>query len=293
MPLTSPNHSPRSRLGLALALILALVPSATQAAQPDDWAPNLTTTATWHNNAANSGHADDELGAFALQADLLSGKTYPFGRDDALRFTGHLGAEWWPRFKGLTQGAGGARAEWRHAFGTGQLAPTLSLEGAADAIAAKETGRRGVATGVTLVARKRLDPRTRFTLSHEVSRLAARYGLFDRTAHETTLALDRDFGDASRLSFSVHHRDGDFVTYATVPRPDLAALAPHSLDLDTFGRPMRAYRIDARTWTSRIAYTRALHEQAALVVAGEWRSTRRAALSVTNLLLSIAIVHQY
>jgi len=263
------------------------------AARADNWAPNLTTTAAWHRNASNADASADQISALALQADLLSTQRYPFGRADALHLTAHLGGEWWPRFRGLTQGALGGRAEWRHAFGTGPLAPTVLIEGSADAIAAGETGRRGVATGVTFLARKRLDPRTRLSAWHEVSWLEARYATYDRAASETALALDRDLNESSRLTFSVRFRDGDVVTHATPPRADLAALAPHQLDVATFGRPMRAYRVDARTWSGRLAYTRALNENAALVASTEGRTTERASLRYDNLLVALAIVHQY
>ena len=282
------RHSfPILRLAVGCGLASAV------AARADNWAPNLTTTATWHQNASNADASADEISALALQADLLSAQRYPFGRTDALHLTAHLGGEWWPRFRGLTQGAVGGRAEWRHVFGTGPLAPSVSIEGSADAIAARETGRRGVATGVTLLARKRLDPRTRLSAWHEVSWLEARHATYDRAASETTLALDRDLNELSRLTFSVRLRDGDIVTHGTPPRADLEALAPHQLDVDTFGRPMRAYRVDARTWSGRLAYTRALNEDAALVASAEWRTTERASLRFGNLLVALAIVHQY
>lgn len=287
IPFLRRRSYPFLRFAAACALASAL------AARADHWAPNLATTATWHQNASNADASADEISALALQVDLLSAQRYPLGRADALHLTAHLGGEWWPRFRGLTQGAVGGRAEWRHTFGPGPLAPTISIEGSADAIAARETGRRGVTTGVTFLARKRLDPRTRLSAWHEVSWLAARYSTYDRAASETALALDRELNESSRLTFSVRFRDGDIVTHATPPHADLAALALHQLDVDTFGRPMRAYRVDARTRSGRLAYTRALNEDAALVASAEWRTTARASLRFGNLLLALAIVHQY
>ncbi len=285
-----------ARFGLIVPtrlLASLLLAGAVTARAAEDWAPNLTTTATWNSNATNSQESLDQIDSIALLADLLSSRSYAVGRTDALLVTAHLGAEWWPRYRGLTRGAAGGRVEWRHTFGPGPLAPTLSLEGSADAVAARETGRRGVATGVTLTARKRFDARTRGTVWHEVSWMEARYATFDRAASETALELDRDLNDTARLTLTVRFRDGDIVTYATPPRADLAALAPNQLDVDTFGRPMRAYRVDAHTWSARAAYTRALDERSALVTAYEWRTSERATLRVTNHLISVALVHQF
>jgi hypothetical protein len=277
---------------LRFATLAAAVLCAGATTRADNWQPNFTTGAVWHNNATNATGLD-QIDSLQLRADLLAAQKYPLGRDDALQLSGHLGGDWWPRYNGLMTGAAGGRAEWRHTFGIAAHAPVFSVGGAADAIGAKETGRRGVATGLTAALSKRFNDLTRGTLSHEVTWMAARYGTYDAAASETKLEIDRDLNDLTRITFAGLFRDGDIVTYAEGTRPDLVALAPHRLDVDTFGRPMTAYRVDARTWGAKVAFARALDPDTALIVAYEWRDTKRQTLSFTNNLLSIALVHQF
>jgi hypothetical protein len=262
-------------------------------ARADDWEPNLTTAALWHSNATNADTTTDQIDSLQLQADLLASQRYAYSRDDSVHLAGHIAAEWWPRYNGLMTGAVGARAEWRHKFGISALAPTFSIGGAADAIAAKETGRRGVSTGVTVALRKRFNDLTRGTFSHEVGWMDARYGAFDRAASETTLEVDRDLTELTRLTFTVRFRDGDVVSYGSAGRAELEALAPQRVDVETFGRPMVAYRIDARSWSARVAFIRALDQDSAVIAAYEWRETERSTLSFVNNVVSVALVHQF
>jgi hypothetical protein len=262
-------------------------------AHAEDWAPNLTLTGTWESNATNANVSTDQIDSLRLDGSLLSTQRYALGRDDALHATAHLAGQWWPRYNGLMSGAAGGRLEWRHQFGVDPLAPIVALQGAADAVAAKETGRRGVLVGATLSARKRFNDFTRGTFAHEVSWFDARYGVYDRAASETSFELERDLNHVTRLSLTTRFRDGDIVSYAAGPRADLEALAPQRIETDNFGRTMTAHRIDAQTWSARAAFVRALDDSSAVVVAYEWRHTKRDTLRFTNHLMSVALVHQF
>lgn len=259
----------------------------------EDWAPNLTTGVTWESNATNADASTDQIDSLRLNGDLLASQKYPFGRDDAVHATVHFGGEWWPRYNGLTSGAAGGRLEWRHQFGTDPLAPSVSVEGYADGVVAKDTGRRGALFGAAFSARKRFDNATRGTFSHEVSWFDARYATYDRGASETALEVERDLNSVTRFTLRGAFRDGDIVSYASGPRTDLVALAPDRLDTDVFGRALTAHRVDARTWSARGAFIRALDERSAVIVAYEWRKSARTPLRVTNHLISVSLVYQF
>jgi hypothetical protein len=279
---------------LTRSLLLPLTIVALSAnGRADDWAPNLTASAIWHSNATQANRSADQLDSLDIKGDILASQRYPFGRDDSLHLGVHLGGDWWPRYNGLLSGAAGGRIEWRHKFGVDTRAPIVALEGTADSVAAKETGRRGVSTGITASVRKRLNDLTRVTLWHEVAWFDARYSTYDRAAGETAFEIDRDLTDVTRLTFTARFRDGDVVTYAAGARPDLEALAPHRLEVTTFGRAMMAYRVDAKTWSARLALVRALDESSAIVFAYERRETERGSLRFGDHLLSVGLVHQF
>jgi hypothetical protein len=288
------ENSPSNALTMSRLLLLAtalLLPFTV--ARADDWAPNLTLTGTWQDNASNASLSSDRVAGFVTDADLLASQRYTFGLGDSIHPALHIGGEWWPRFNNLNRAAFGGRVEWRHKFGVGALAPIFSAEVAADAILAQETGRRGFSSGITLALRKRFNDAWRGTLSHEFARHDARYAVFDRTGNETTIELARELNDVARLTFALRYRDGDVLSYGTPPRPDLVALAPNRLAVETFGRPMVAYSIDARTIAGKAAVIRALDESTAIVVAYEYRNTEKSPLRYVNHLVSLGLVHQF
>jgi hypothetical protein len=275
--------------GIATALLIVTA----LAARADNWSPNLTTLGAWHNNISNADTSADQIDSLQTAADLVAWQRYAVGRDDSVRVTAHFAGEWWPRYQELMTGAMGGRLGWYHQFGPDPRAAVVSVEGFADGIATNDSNRRGFAVGATVTVRKRFNDLTRGTLSHEVSWMDARQATYDRAASETSFEIDRDLTNVSRLTFTARFRDGDVLSHASGTRPDLEALAPHRLEVTTFGRPMTAYRVDARTWSARVAYLRALDDNSAIVLAYEWRDTQRKPLSFVNNIVSVSFVHQF
>ena len=77
------------------------------------------------------------------------------------------------------------------------------------------------------------------------------------------------------------------------PRRSNEDRAPHRVETDTFDRPMTAYRIDAQSWSARLALVRAIDDSTALQLAYEHRSARRGPLRFPAHLLSVAMIHQF
>jgi hypothetical protein len=263
------------------------------AARAEDWAPNLTGSAIWHSNATFADQSADQLESLQINADVLASHRYALTRDDSVQLTAHFAGDWWPRYDKLLRGAAGGRAELRHQFGPAPRALVVALEGAADAVEARERGRRGFSTAVTASVRKRFDDFTRATLRHEVSWYEARLGTYDSAASETAVEIDRDLTRVMRLTFTARWRDGDIVSYATGLRPDLEDRAPNRVETDTFDRTMTAYRIDAQTWSGRVSLVRALDDSSAILIGYEHRNARRGPLRFPDHLLSVAIIHQF
>ena len=274
-------------------LVVAWVALVASGARADGWTPTLTLAATWHDNASNASASADRIGALQTGAELLLSERYGVARNDSVLVSARFAGDWWERYSGLTRGAAGARVEWQHKFGLGAFVPVASVELAADAVAAAESGRRGIATGITFALRKRFNDQWRAMLTQEFARHDARRAVFDRAGTETACEVGREITEISRFSVRLSYRRGDVLSYATPPRPDLVALAPNRADVETFGRPMVAYSIDARSVGARAAYVRALNEQSTVILAYEWRETERSSLQYTNHLVTVALAHQF
>lgn len=275
------------------AAVLVFSASLAFAGAPAGWAPNLTTTATWDSNATNADRSGDVIGALQLRADLATTTRLALDTGDGLLVGAHLAAEFWPRSSGLDQLAVGPRVTWQHKFGIGALAPGFGVELAGDLIFARETGRSARAGTLTFTWRKRLDEATRLALKQEFARRDARELVFDRTGAESSVELDRDLDEFWALSFTTRWRDGDVLSYATPPRPDLVALAHVREPYDMFGRPFVAYSLEAHSLSGSLAATRTLARNTWLIFCYEWRETERNPLRYVNHLVSAALVRQF
>jgi hypothetical protein len=287
----SPGARQIGRWAIRWLLCLALCPFA--GIRAEDWAPNLTLMTAWHDNAGNSNAAVDKIRALQTRADLIGTQRYDLGRGDSLHPLLRVQAEWWPRYERLTQAGAGGLIEWRHQFGNGPLAPVFSIEGGADAVTAKESVRRGTSSHAGVALRKRFDDAWRVTVRHGYARHDARGAVFDRRGSETAVEVDRDLSATARITFRASYRDGDVVSYATPPRPDVEALAPRRQELDTFRRPMVAHAIDARTTAARLGLIRAIDEHSAGMIGYEWQLTERRTLRYVNQFVSLGFVHQF
>lgn len=271
---------------------LAGLPALTSRAA-DDWAPNLTVHAIWHDNASNSETTTDQIDSLELGTDILSSQRYKFGPQNVLQLTGHLAGEWWPRYDDLLRGAIGARAAWQHTAGAGNWAPVISAEIGGDFFESRESGRRGTSAALTLAVRKRFNDHWRGAITQQFDHRYARGAVFDQEAAETSIELSYDLTDVTRLTIGASYRNGDVVTYSGNPRGEVAAIASAQRELDTFGRPMFAYSVDARTWGAKASLVRALDESSAIVVSYAWRTTEGKPVQFMNQRLSIAIVTQF
>lgn len=256
--------------------------------------PSVTLTSTWNSNATNADRSSDVIGALQLLLSAeVSAASVTLGHDDSLVFGAEVDAEYWPRFDGLNRLVLGPTAAWRHKFGLGPMAPVFSVEFAVHGISAHDRDREGFDGSVRAAWRQRLDEATQLSVSFEQSRTDARDGVYDRTASEAAIELTRDLDETWRVSGTIRWRDGDVLSYARPPRPELVALSRDHDDNETFRAPFIVYSISARTWSGAVNLTRTLDERTALTFGYEVRSSESGPLSYVNHLVSAAVTRQF
>ncbi|HTQ31268.1 MAG TPA: hypothetical protein VMI53_08660 [Opitutaceae bacterium] len=256
-------------------------------------AADATLTAAWNDNVDNASRRPDRIGGLQFHGDVTMRQMHELGADWALFLGGALSAEAWPRFDGLDSIAAGPRLALQRKFGLGAFAPALRLELGADGVAADESARSGPAGTAALRLVQRFSAATRAELSGELARLDARGAVFARTGETLAAGLDHDLDERWRVSLQFAWRDGDVVSYATPPRPDLRAVARTLIANDTFERPFIVYRLGAHTLDYRIALSPALDERTALSLAFGLRETARPGVRYVNHLVSLGLTRQF
>ena len=113
---------------------------------------------------------------------------------------------------------------------------------------------------------------------------------------EQRRAMDAEFQEIFALSDESGFRaiidEADW--HLSAKPAERAALIEHLSSLPGhFDRAMTAYRVDAKTWSGRVALVRALDDTSAIVLAYERRESERKTLRFSNDLLSVGFVHQF
>jgi hypothetical protein len=274
-------------LRLTVFLLLPLVAVAQRGE------PNVTLTATWHDNATNADRDIDQVSALETRVDAVASWRYSAGRNDSLHAGLHAAGEWWPRYLEHSSVALGARGEWQHKFGLGAFAPVLALQAGIDQLFAQDSARDGTLTIGTLSFRKRFNDQWRVSLDQDWTEHYARTAAYDRAGTQTTFEVAFDASELTRFTLSLFYYSGDVISYATPPRPELASLANARQPTDIFDRPQVVYSIDAHTTGSKAAFIRAMNESSAAILAYEYRVTERSPFRYVNHLVSVALVHQF
>lgn len=257
------------------------------------WLATASTTATWDSNATRADHAGDRIAALDVLADVAATRRLSITRDDGLLVRLHVAGDAWPRYPTLSTAAVGAGLEWQRKFGLGPFAPLLRVGVAADAIAGRDHDRNGGNYVGTLALQKRATDLTTFEAAETLTRRDERIPVYDWNAAETSVAVRHSIGARTQVSLAAFWRHGGVLSYATPPRPDLIALAPVRELEDTFGRPLVAYAIVARSLGARVGAAWAMNDAASVTLGYEYRDTRRAALRYVNQLVSASIALQF
>ncbi len=252
-----------------------------------------TLTADWDDNADNASRGAARIGALQFRGDAAARRIREIGENWVLFYGGALSTEVWPRYDGLDLAALGPRLALQRKFGLGAFAPALRLDLGADAMAGRESARSGPAGTAALRLLQRFSTATRAEISAEVARLDARGAVFARTAGTLAAGVDHDLDGRWRVSFRFAWRDGDVVSYAMPPRPDLRAAARDLTTSSTFDRPFIAYRLKAHTLDYSLALSPALDERTVLSLAVGLRTTARPGERYLNHLVSLALTRQF
>ena len=274
----------------ALAFLASVVALRATAA---DWAPQLTATATWEENATNANQAVDRVDALQLATSLMIEQRAGLTRELALLYGAQLEAESWPRFDQLDRIAAGPTLALRYKDGLGPLAPTFTLRAAGTLSAARDFGRAGPAGSLSLIYAQGLTDTTHLTAGVTGTRLDAHESVYARSDVEGFVECAYDFDANWRLRLSARWRHGDVLSYATPPRPDLVGLARERTDNDTFAPSMFVYSLDAHTVSGAVLLSRALDEATSLNLGVEWRETTRTPLLYVNRLVSLGVTRQF
>ncbi|MBA3831531.1 MAG: hypothetical protein H0X34_06500 [Chthoniobacterales bacterium] len=125
--------------------------------------------------------------------------------------------------------------------------------------------------------------------------LGAPDDFFDQQGHSGNARVTVDLTSSLQIALSYTYRDGDVISYAVPPRPDILTFASEREAVTTFGAsPLYpAYRLQAQTHSVSISAGYAVNENLSVQVAYEYAATSHDPLRYENHSVEVKIAFAY
>jgi len=117
---------------------------------------------------------------------------------------------------------------------------------------------------------------------------------YDRQVHRANASIVFDVTSSLQVTAGYIYREGDVISYAVPPRPDLARFSIEREDEDEFGQPLRtAYKLLGRTHALSFSVAYQLMKYASVQLGYEYAITTHDPLQYENHLVQANIAVAY
>jgi hypothetical protein len=240
----------RTTLGTVFLVLLSHYASA-------EWRFEAETGAVYDSNLSNSDRAADVRDDWAWKSDISAGNALQLTRDLRLNLGADVRGEVWDRFGAFNTIGAGVSTGLRYRFGLGRQAPWVLLEDRFGYDRFQDTAQSGNDNVVNLRGGIALSDRIALEGGYAFESFIAPDDFYDRQVHRGKVRMFFDVTSSLQVSVGYTYLEGDVISYAVPPRPDIAPFAIEREDEDEFGLPLRtAYKFRARThaFSVSIAY---------------------------------------
>jgi hypothetical protein len=272
---------------LSVTLLAAILPLRT--ALPAAAEISAEVGGRFESNVSNSNLASDQLADGFFTARLDAGTSGVWGRDWRWRASLAGEGEQAFRFTELSQIEGGIRLGLDRKFGLGWGAPRLQFGFYTAYRGAGQPGASGARLAPSLGFVWQIVERGGVSVRYMPQWFFAEGAVFYSGAQEGRISGWFDVFPGTRLVLDYSIRYGDVVSYATPPRPDLAAIAEVKETTDVFGAERMVYRFDAWTQSVHAGIEQDLTTWMKVRLAYRFEITQRGSLDYANQIAEIGL----
>lgn len=273
-----------------LALLLAVSLSFARA----DWRFDAETGAVDDSNLSNSDRGADMKDDWAWQSDLRAGSGFQMARDLRLNLAAELREQVWARFDAFNNVAPGGDISLRYRFGLGRLAPWIGIEDSLAYAFFHEDDRSGFDNRFRVRGGFGITERIAVEAAYTFDDFEAEDNFWNLSGHSGSIQLTFDATSSLQLALGYSYRDGEVISYARPPRPEIFALASEVELVNSFGSPpYNAYRLRGTTNAVFVSAGYTLNRYISLQVAYEYRNTSHGPLEYENHLVEAKIAFAY
>jgi len=276
---------------IVLSVFLALTANVTRA----EWRLDAETGVLYNSNLSNSDRASDIENDIAWKTDIRVAEGLQLTRDLRANLAADLRDLVWDHYEGFSEIGAGLLTDLRYRFGLGRDAPWISLENRFGYDRFHETFRSGWDERLRFWGGFRLSERIGVEGGYNFENFAVPDNFFDVQNHCADIRVVADLTSSLQVVVGYTYREGDVISYAVPPRPEIARIAIEHEDIATFGpNPLyTAYRLPGRTNAVSVSIAYVLTKHASLQVEYGYAVTTHDPLQYKNHLVEGKIAISY
>src|SRR6476659_4556267 len=230
---------------ITLSMVLLILLSCFARAE---WRFEGQTGVVYNSNLSNSDRSADIRDDWAWRSDISAANSLQLTRDLRMNLGADLRGELWDRFGAFNTIGPGASAGLRYRFGLGRQAPWVLLENRFGYDRFQDTAQSGNDNVFNLRGGVALTDRIALEGGYAFESFVAPNDFYDRQLHRANARVVFDVTSSLQLALGYSYQEGDVISYAVPPRPDIARFSVEREDQDEFGQPLRtAYKLLGRT----------------------------------------------
>jgi hypothetical protein len=248
----------------------------------------------YDSNLSNSDRSADVRDDWAWRSDISAGNGFQLTRDLRMNLGADLRGELWDRFGAFNTIGPGASAGLRYRFGLGRQASWVLLENRFGYDRFQDTAQSGNDNMFNLQAGIALSDRIALEAGYAFESFAAPDDFYDRQVHSGNVRMVFDVTSSLQVTVGYTYREGDVISYAVPPRPDIAGFSIEREDEDEFGQPLRtAYKLLGRTNAVSFSVAYQVMKYASVQLGYEYATTMHDPLQYENHLVQANIAVAY
>ena len=265
---------------MTLSIVLLILFSSFARAE---WRFEGETGVFYDSNLSNSDRSADVRDDWAWRSDISAGNGLQLTRDLRLNLGADVRGELWDRFGAFNTIGPGASAGLRYRFGLGRQAPWVLLEDRFGYDRFQDTSQSGNDNVFNLQAGIALSDRIALEGGYAFESFVAPDDFYDRQVHSGNVRMVFDVTSSLQVAIGYIYREGDVISYAVPPRPDIARFSIEREDEDEFGQPLRtAYKLLGRTHAVSFSVAYQLTRYASVQIGYEYAVTTHDPLQYEN-----------
>jgi hypothetical protein len=274
-----------------LSVLLAMTLNFARA----EWHLDTETGGFYDSNLSNSDRASDREYDLAWKTDLRIGNGFQLSRDLRLNVAADLHSAVWDHYDGFNEIGTGASAGLRYRFGLGRQAPWILLEERIGYDRFHETVRSGWDESLRLRGGIAISERIALEAAYIFGNFAAPDDFFDEQGHTGNARVIVDLTSSLQIAIGYTYREGNVISYAVPPRPDILLLTSETRPVTTFGtNPLyTAYRLRGQTNAVSVSAGYALTRYLSVQLAYEYAVTSHDPLQYENHLVEAKLAFAY